>query len=224
MESIKAELLKNPHMVFEDEEIFQAVLDSANLKEDGAHVVDIRSALIDRLNAKLGDVSAREQSTIEAAQDYFENIEKVHTTILDLLSATDLSSFLDISKTSIESNFDLDSFLIILEREDSEDLETLHPALIATPDGIGQSYFSKPLDPARPHINMRETSAVSPLIILNQPASEAIIKLDLGEDHVHSFIVMSSVDMDRFSAEKATDLLNFFSRFYEQQLARWLAE
>lgn len=222
MESTKAKILENPHIIFEDEEIFQAVLDSAKLNQDGAHVVDIRSALIDRLNSKLGVVTERERSTYAAAHDFFDSLKKTHQTVLELLDAKSLNDFLDKSKSSIETNLEIDNFVIVMEQAEELTLKTLHPAFIVTPKGIANRYFADPSDPARPHIKLRLSNQDSPILVLDQPTSEAVISLNLGSNETCAFIILSALDLDRFAPDRATDLLDFFGKFYEKQLAQWL--
>ena len=223
MEDIKAKILKNPNIILEDEEIFTAVLEAANKNNPQSRVVDIRGALIDRLNSKLVAAHARELKTIDAAKDYVAGIESVHATILDILDAKTFVAFLDELKQSVAKHFAVDSALVVLEREDTKEVTSPHSTMLVVPKGMGQEFFGTALHEDHPHIAMR--IATESINDSSEPlGSEAVVKLNLGDGHVKAFLVLSSHDLDRFSPDKATDLLDFFAKVLERVLTKWLSE
>lgn len=85
---LRARILAAPETVLEDPEIMAALLrraDPAGAPGDGRKVVDLRSALIERLEGRLDRLRRAHRDVVEAALDNLNGVEQAHQAVLALL-------------------------------------------------------------------------------------------------------------------------------------------
>lgn len=68
---IRAEILADPDLVLEDREVMQALIEAEGKPGGGRKVVDLRGALVTRLEARLDRLETTHRSVIAAA---YENL------------------------------------------------------------------------------------------------------------------------------------------------------
>ena len=223
---MKTTLIENAHLFFSDSELFQALIDSSNTAMNGEKIVDIRAALIDKLNTKLDLVSEEQQNNLEAVREYFEAQNATNRVILDLLKVQSFKAFLSETRRSMQDNFNVEIAGIIVGKSDFTGHDTPHPALHVVSQEMAERYFEKPLSPHRPMVNMRTLDkgvvADDLSFVLFKKGSEAILKLDVGKSNVTALLVLVSRDVGLYSPDRATDILEYFREVYEQLLAKWL--
>ena len=168
---------------------------------------------------------------IAAAYENLAGTQQVHRAVLALLNAKDFASFLWAMTEKMKSILTLADVRLCVEAEGMEAGTHLGPngpysdAIIGLPNGAAAAYCGQETFWPGKRVILREMPASGQLIYgeaAEDYASEAVLKLEIGEAQVPMLLLFASDDPERFRAEHATDLLAFLALTFEAITERWL--
>ena len=84
-EDVKARILADPDVVLEDRDVMAALI-GANSEPQGRKIVDLRGALVQRLEQRLDRLETTHRSVIAAAYDNPAGTTQIHKAVLMLLA------------------------------------------------------------------------------------------------------------------------------------------
>jgi hypothetical protein len=230
-EALRAAVLADPQAVLEDAEIVRALLRAHEGAEAGRKVVDLRGALVARLESRLGRLEETHRSVVAAAYDNLAVTDSIHRAVLAVLDPEDLDGLLEALARRLPTILTVDSVRLCLEADASEQPEAPEPPLVAiSPGGVGR-YMA--LDygegaeedaPDRPVV-LRATGTEAALIFGADGVtlgSEALVRLDFGEGAPAGMLAFGARDPERFTPDQAGDLLEFLGAVVARASRRWL--
>jgi uncharacterized protein YigA (DUF484 family) len=214
--TLRRAILDDPSLVLDDSAVMAALLETGG--DGGRNVVDLRGALVSRLESRLDQLSRTHRSVIAAAYENLAGASQVHRTILRLLDAADFAEFLRILVIEAPQIVAVDSARLCLESgvaeagpADEAGLgETLASRLVMLPEGGVAAYAALGDTAAREGVLLRAAPEEAELIWGDEAGairSEAFIDLDLGPRR--GAIAFGSEDARRFSEDQGVDLVAF---------------
>lgn len=230
---LRAEILADPSVVLDDGAVMQALI-AAHGGPAGRKVVDLRGALVSRLEARLDRLETTHRSVIAAAYDNLAGTAQIHNAVLRLL---DRPRFVDCLRVLTLETPDLvavDLARLCVETDEAApgpasglaaglDAGLAETLVILPPGGVA-AYFA--LGPgARRRVALRPAPREAEAVFGAAAAevrSEALVRLDLGAGR-QGMLVFGAAEPGRFSPEQGVDLLEFFGGAVERTLRRWLA-
>ncbi len=227
-EALKALLLADPDMVLEDRDVMRALID-ANQAPGGRNVVDLRGALVSRLEQRLDKLENTHRSVIAAAYENLAGTSQLHKAVLMLLEQTHFVDFLRILALETPELVAVDCARICIETDEADPgpMPGLEPDLaecvIIVPPGGSDAYFALSGAAAR-KVCLRQAAPEADAVFGDAARwvrSEALVRLDLGNGR-KGLLVFGAEDPHRFGPEHGTDLLAFFGGVVERSLRRWL--
>ncbi|MCI4660576.1 MAG: DUF484 family protein [Neomegalonema sp.] len=230
--TVREFISKNPDFVLNDAEMMRALLSCG--QKEGRNVVDLRGAVISRLEERLGRLAEAHRDMIEAAWDNITGMEQVHRAALEAIDAQTFERFCEIVtedftellnvdwvRFCLSSAHELavgDSAFVILSVEQMAALMARHRTPgqpqrvllhghLGSDAGLGTSIA----DPAI-------YGADAPLV-----GSEAVIRLDFGRHLPPGLLVFGAQDPERFHEEQGSELLSFLGAILERAMRGWLS-
>lgn len=225
---LKASILADPDVVLEDRDVMQALID-ANQEPGGRKVVDLRGALVSRLEQRLDKLENTHRSVIAAAYENLAGTSQLHKAVLMLLEQTLFVDFLRVLALETPELVAVDCARVCIETDEAEPgpmpgLDSdLSESVIIVPLGGADAYFALSGGNTR-NICLRPAVAEADAIFgeaAKWVQSEALVRLDLGNGR-QGLLVFGAEDPHRFRADHGTDLLAFFGGVVERSLRRWL--
>lgn len=231
---LKAQILADPDVVLEDRDVMQALIE-ANEAPTGRKVVDLRGALVHRLEQRLDKLESTHRSVIAAAYENLAGTSQIHKAVLRLLEQTRFVDMLRIVTQETPEMVAVDSARLCIETDEAAPGpmpgldEDLAETVVIIPPGGGDAYFA--LSNAGPRRVCLRAATPEADAIFGDAArwvrSEALVRLDLGQDAEGAprkgLLVYGAEDPHRFAPEHGTDLLKFFGGVTERALRRWLS-
>lgn len=230
---LRAKILADPDVVLEDRDVMQALID-ANQAPTGRKVVDLRGALVNRLEQRLDKLETTHRSVIAAAYENLAGTSQIHRAVLMMLEQT---RFVDILRVLTQDTPDMvavDCARVCIETDEAPPgpmpglEDDLAESVIIIPPGGGDSYFALSGSTAR-KICLRPAVREADAIFGDAAGwvrSEALVRLDLGDgpggEARRGLLVFGAEDPHRFAPDHGTDLLAFFGGVAERALRRWL--
>lgn len=227
---IRDQILSDPSAVLEDRDVMAALI-AADSVSKSANVVDLRSIALERLEARLDRLEDTHRHVIAAAYDNLASTNQIHRAVVAILEPTSFAEFLSLLEQELADILNLPLLRLCLE---SASVEHGTTADLASEFGHGVAFLS----PGEIHnyITLGRTTTTRPVTLrqvhLRDPrifgeasdniASEAILKLDLGDGKMPGMLVLGAENPDQFNPQKAADLLVFFASAFERVLRRWL--
>jgi uncharacterized protein YigA (DUF484 family) len=216
--ALRAAILADPALVLDDGEVMAALIAAGD--GGGRNVVDLRGALVSRLESRLDQLSKTHRSVIAAAYENLAGAAQVHRACLRLLDAQDLAAFLRALTIEIPQIVAVDGARLCIESETDPAPETaglpdaLAARLVALPEHGLAAYAALDETPERDGVWLRETPAEAELIWGDDAAamrSEALIALDAGPRGRgrRAMIAFGAEDVRRFSPDQGVDLVAF---------------
>jgi uncharacterized protein YigA (DUF484 family) len=227
--ALKARILREPALVLDDREVMQALIEADGARV-GRNVVDLRGALVKRLEGRLEALEARHRSVIAAAYETLAGASQVHRTALLLLEQRRFAEFLRALLVEAPGILALDAARLVIETaEDAAALDGLDPAIARLivampPDGI-DAYLALGDAPGRDAVWLRPSPPEAELIWGEEAhlaKSEALIGLDLGPGAPRALLAFGSEDGARFSPDHGVDLVTFLGGVVARSLGRWI--
>lgn len=231
-EQIRELILEDPSAVLEDQDVIRALISAGDNPAVGRNVVDLRGVLVDRLEGKLNRLEGTHRSVIAAAYENLAGTQQVHRAVLSLLNARDFASFLWAMTEKMKSILTLEDVRLCVEAEGMEAGTQLGPegpyrgAIIGLPSGAAAAYCGQEEFWPGKRVILRPTTSAGAMVYGDAAdglASEAVLKLEIGEAQVPMLLLLASEDVDRFRPEHATDLLAFLALSFESVTERWLS-
>lgn len=223
--AIRARILAEPGLVLDDGAVMAALLESS--APPGRNVVDLRGALVARLETRLDALTRTHRSVIAAAYENLAGVAQVHRAALSLIEAEDVGAFLRALLDETPEIVAVDHARLCLECEAEPALAAagVDPALMARvvalpPLGV-DAYTALGETRGREEVWLRPTPAEAELIwgeAAPEARSEALIGFDLhGRRGLAAF---ASEDPARFSPEHGADLVRFLGDVIARRLAQ----
>lgn len=230
-DAIRQTILDDPAVVLDDKDLVRALL-GAETEPQGRNIVDLRGVLIDRLENQLGLLEHTHRDVVAAAYENLAGTHQIHRAVLAIVSPTDFDGFLTAVAEEVVRIMTLDAVRLCFEGDDVIAGEPLGPRdarrnlIVGLPRDGAMAYCGGPgADGGKP-VMLRSTTRASGLIFRDQATpilSEAILKLDLGEDKLPGLLVLGSADPSRFNRDQGTDLLAFFGAVFSTVMKKWLS-
>lgn len=224
-EALKSAIVDAPALVLDDPDVMRALLDAAG--GGGRNVVDLRSALVSRLETRLAEAETARRSVIAAAYEALAGAAQVHRAVLILIEAEGLGALMQALLVDCREILAVDAAALCIETA-PEAIPDLPPEarahVVAAPDGAIAAYLSLDDAPERDGVTLRACPAEADLLFGSAPVrSEALIQLDLGRAG-RAMLALGAEEADRFGPEHGVDLVLFFKDATERLMRRALAE
>jgi uncharacterized protein YigA (DUF484 family) len=218
-------ILADPAVVLDDGAVMEALIAAG----DGGkrNVVDLRGALVSRLEARLEQLSRTHRSVIAAAYENLAGTAQVHRASLRLLDETDFAGFAKALLIETPQIVAVDAARLVLEAETDPPPEAaglpraLAMRIVALPQGGVAGYVALDEAPEREGVWLRACPPEAELIWGDEAAaikSEALVALDLGDRR--ALLAFGAEDPGRFSPEHGTDLVAFLGGVASRALRR----
>jgi uncharacterized protein YigA (DUF484 family) len=222
-------VLSDPELILEDRDLMR-VLISANDRQMGGNIVDMRGIAMERLENRLDRLEDTHRSVIAAAYENLAGTNQVHRAILKILDHVEFEPFLKSLGTDVAGILRVDRVRLVLESleataSSAPKVQKLEDVLTIVPKGFVDQYLSNGRDVPQRQVTLRQVSESSDKVYGEDGSwikSEALLRLDLGEGRLPGLLVMGSEDPHQFRASQGTDLLTFFTNAFERLMRRYL--
>lgn len=228
---LKGEILKDPALILDDADLMRALLSTQEAGQ-GENVVDLRAIFMSQLEDRLDRLEETHKTVIAAAYENLSGTNQVHRSVLSLLEAEDFNGFLAAMEHDVANILAVDVIRLCLETEKAEGGEEIGPdgplksMVVALPRYGVAAYINGGLNKPAPQVTTRKASDVKDAIYGDAAVdvhSEALLRLDLGDEKLPALIAFGSSDPNRFSADQGADLLSFFGHTIERIMRHWAA-
>lgn len=222
-DALREAIMTRPDVILDDIDVMRALV-SANEREMGGNVVDLRGLAMDRLEARLDRLEDTHRSVIAAAYENLAGTNQVHRAVLRMLDPRKFEDFLLDLGGPVAETLRVDAMRLVLETMQDETtsiLVRMGDVLSVAAPGFIDSYLGQ----NRKLVTLRQLHHAERLIYGDSGdwiRSEACLRLDLGEGRLPGLLVMGSEDPHMFSPQQGTDLLAFFAGVFERQMRHWL--
>ena len=220
---LRAQILENPGAILEDREVMRALLE-AGAEPEGRRVVDLRAKLVERLEARLDRLEEVHRTVIAAAYENLAGTNQVHRAVLALLEAGNLAELLGRLDDEVVHILSVDAIRLGLETAEHAPGSYIGPSgptrslIVALPPGGVAAYLGEDAGQTARRVTLRR--ATRTVERLHGPGgyieSEAVLRLDLGEETGPAVLSMGAEESQRFTADQGTDLLTFFAGVLER--------
>ncbi len=219
---VRQKLIEAPDVILEDADLMRALVE-ANKTTQRGNIVDLRGVAMDRLESRLTRLEETHNTVIAAAYENLSGTQQVHRAVLALFDHQDFETFLHALGTEVNDLLRVSTTRLVLETNEneggdalsrvSEVVQTSEPGFIDAYIGPDRAVALRPVPPGTTKIYGESSDWV---------ASEACLRLDLGEGRYPAMLALASDDPQHFAPGQATDLLSFFGGVFEQVIRRWL--
>lgn len=221
--ALRAAILADPALVLDDGALMRALIEASGGGE-ARNVVDLRGALVRRLETRLETLERAHRSVIAAAYENLAGAGQVHRAALRLLDAGDRRAFLRALLVEAPDIVTVDAARLVLEPgADAADAGPLADRIVALPEGGIDAYLALDDTPERDGVRLRAAPPEAELIWGDdapRARSEALIALDLGGPR--ALLAFGAEDGGRFSPEHGVDLVAFLGGVVARAGRRWL--
>ncbi|MDG4648277.1 DUF484 family protein [Roseibacterium sp. SDUM158017] len=230
IEDWRARVLSDPELILEDRDLMRALI-SANDRQMGGNIVDMRGIAMERLQNRLERLEDTHRSVIAAAYENLAGTNQVHRAVLSLLDHHDFTAFLSALGTDVAGILRVDRIRLVLESAEATETEAprvqkLEDVLTVVRPGFVRDYVTGGRDVPSRQVTLRQITGGSYRIFGDDAAdwikSEALLQLDLGAGRLPGLLVMGSEHPHQFRPTQGTDLLTFFAGAFERLMRRWL--
>jgi len=227
-EAVREKIINDPDVILEDKDLMCALV-SANEKQMGSNIVDLRGIAMQRLEARLDRLEDTHRSVIAAAYENLAGTNLVHRAILRMLDPVEFEVFLHDLAGEVGEILRVDSVRLVLETKQSESdpaVKKLGDVLSVAEPGFVDSYLTMGRNSPVKQVALRQVQPDSNTIYGETASfirSEAVLKLDFGTGRLPGMLVLGSEDPHHFKPNQGTDLLSFFAGVFERAMRRWLA-
>jgi len=225
---LRAKILADPDVVLEDDAVMRALI-NAKAEPGGRKVVDLRGALVNRLESRLDKLENTHRSVIAAAYENLAGTSQIQKAVLMLLEQPRFVDFLRVLTLETPDLVAVDFARLCIETDEAEPgpvqgMDTdLAEAMIVVPPGGIEAYLELGGGGVR-RVALRQAAPEADAIFGDAARwvrSEALVRLDLGKNR-QGLLVFGAEDPHRFGPEHGVDLLSFFGGVVERQLRHWL--
>ncbi|MEO0682625.1 MAG: DUF484 family protein, partial [Pseudomonadota bacterium] len=220
-------VLADPEALLGDPQIVQALLHAqATAGDPRRKVVDLRGALLDRLESRLGRLEETHRSVVAAAYENLAGVQSLHRAALAVLAPDSFEGLMQALAGEIPGVLAVDSLRLGLETEARDGaaapLAALEPGFVALvmadgagapEDGPARQVILRPLSPLTAPLYGADAARVT---------SEALVRLEFGEGLRPGLLAFGSVDPMRFTPDQGSELLEFFGGVLARVVRRWM--
>ena len=229
LEDWRERVLADPELVLEDRDLMRALI-SANDRQMGGNIVDMRGIAMERLENRLDRLEDTHRSVIAAAYENLAGTNQVHRALLKILEQPDFETFLKALGNEIAEILRVDRIRVVLESKEAtessaESVQKLEDVLTIVPEGFIDIYLTAGREVPQRKVTLRQVGDSSQEIFgdaANWIASEALLRLDLGKGRLPGLLVMGAEDPHQFRPSQGTDLLTFFTGVFERAMWKYL--
>jgi uncharacterized protein len=222
-------VLTDPDLILDDRDVMRALI-TANDRQMGGNIVDMRGIAMERLENRLDRLEDTHRSVIAAAYENLAGTNQIHRAILTLLEQPDFEAFLKALGTEVAAVLRVDRIRLVLESAEATDdsapnVQKLEDVLTIVSPGFVDHYLTAGRSIPQRTVTLRQVGDSSGRIYgeaADWIASEALLKLDLGEGRLPALLVIGSEDPHQFRPSQGTDLLTFFTAVFERSMNRFL--
>lgn len=232
-EALRAAILAHPEAVLDDPDVARALLQAQGQRapEGARNIVDLRGALVDRLESRLGRLEETHRSVVSAAYDNQAVTESIHRAALAVLEPEDLDHLCEALARHVPAILGVEILRIAVEGDEGPDQPAPPAPFVRLLHGGVASYLSRHLGagadedgPERPVV-LRAAGAEAAEVFGAEGeriGSEALVRLEFGAGRPPGLLAFGSRDPDRFGPDQAGDLLEFFGGVVAHAVKRWL--
>ena len=222
-------ILQDPEALLNDREVMRALI-SASSNNAPTNVIDLKSAVLKRLEGHVDKIEGQNSNIISAAYKNISTTTKVHSAILEALEPKTFTEFLNFLKTDWANSLGIDVARLCLEapsisKDDIPQLQTeFGPSVIFLQEGEIDHYITLGQDNDPRSVTLRQIRKGASNIYSNiapELRSEALMKLDLGQGNSPGLLLLGSINPDQFLPNMGTDLFVFYGSIFEKVMQRW---
>lgn len=227
---LREKIIAKPSVILDDQDVMRALI-KANEKAMGANIFDIRGIAMDRLESRLDRLEDTHRSVLAAAYDNLAGTSQIQRAILRSMDALDFPTFIADLEGDVREILKVDHIALVFEsrKKDAASFKAKlgnNDIIKIVPAGFIDTYLTQGRNTPVRDVVLREiTERPSEIyqIDMAQIQSEAALKLGFGAGRLPGMLLLGAEDAHRFSQQQGTDLLAFFSGFFERAMRRWLA-
>lgn len=221
-------ILSKPERLLQDRDVMNALV-AANERAMGSNIVDLRGIAMQRLETRLDRLEDTHRSVIAAAYENLAGTNQVHRAVLQLLEPLTFPAFIAALSGEVAQTLRVDIVRLVLETAQDDtpaSLRQLGEVVQIGPVGHVVNYLTNGRNLAPRPVMLRPVTSLAATVYGPRAAeirSEAVMRLDLGENRLPAMLVFGSEDPAMFRSTHGTDLLTFFAGALERLMRRWLA-
>lgn len=224
-------ILRDPNAILNDREVMRALV-SADDAAKGDNIVDLKTAVVQRLEERLDQLEGHHKTILSAAYDNIASTNHLHRAVLAALEPNSFAEFLEFLDGGLADVLNVTMAKLcmetahVTERDIPALREEFGKGVVFLREGEVDHYITLGREVEPRLITLRQIKRGITKIHdehADHIRSEALLKLDLGTGNRVGLLALSSRDTDQFSPAMGTDLLVFFGGVFERILQRWLA-
>lgn len=225
--ALRDQILSDPGMILDDPDLMRAIVAAQDAAHD-SRVVDMRGAVMAKMESQIDRIETAHRSVIEAAYDNVSTTQQVHRAILTMLLPLEFDSFLDMLDSSVADCLRLRAIRLVMEAESDRpdsDLNPISGTLSVMPAAAVAAYRDDRHRARAVPVQLRVVAHGDPHVYGVAAAdirSEALVEMDMGLGRAPALLVLGSDDPAHFAPGQATDLLELFTRVCERMLRSWM--
>ena len=226
---LRNKIIANPDVILDDQDVMRALI-KGHEKAMGANIIDIRGIAMDRLKTRLDILEDTHRSVIAAAYDNVAGNSQIQRAILRIMEASDFPTFIADLEGEVRKILRVDSIALVFEslKEDATALKAHlgnNDTIKIVPPGFVDTYLTQGRNIPVRDVVLREVlerpnEIYDPSMALIQ--SEAALRLCFERERLPGMLLLGAENERQFSRQQGTDLLAFFSGFFERAMRRWL--
>ncbi len=228
LDMLREKIIADPEVILEDQELMNALV-TANERQMGGNIVDMRGIAMERLEARLDRLEETHRSVIAAAYENLAGTNQVHRAILRMLDPDQFEDFLRDLDGDVAEILNVDCVRLVLETvQDETDpaVKKLGDVLHVAAPGFINTYLTTPRNTQERKVTLRQVTPETDELygdVSDWIHSEAALRLDFGKGRLPGMLLMGAEDPHHFKPNQGTDLLTFFAGVFESSMRRWLS-
>ncbi|MDJ0947420.1 MAG: DUF484 family protein [Alphaproteobacteria bacterium] len=186
----------------------------------GKGVVDMQHYMIERLQKDIERQSRHRNELLSSSRRNRMGQSRVHGAALEIIAASDFEQLVEIISTDLAVRLEVDVVRLCVEaggkirkRDECSGIRLLEPGTINRVMGTEQQALLRRTDEPEALIY----GSAAPLV-----ASEALLRLRIGEDTPEGLLALGARNPGHFDTGQGTELLQFLARVIETTIRAWL--
>jgi hypothetical protein len=228
----RTRVIEDPELILEDRDLMRALI-SANDRQMGGNIVDMRGIAMERLQNRLDRLEDTHRSVIAAA---YENLAGHQPDPprgpVAARSGRDFTAFLTALGTDVAGILRVDRIRLVLESTEATETEAprvqkLEDVLTVVAPGFVEDYVTGGRDIPSKQVTLRQVTSGSYRIFGDEavgldPVRGADPPRSRANGRLPGLLVMGAEDPHQFRPTQGTDLLTFFAGVFERLMRGWL--
>lgn len=179
-------------------------------------VIDLQEVMVRRLRGQVDTLRGCTDELLHTTRNNMSTQARTHRAVLAVIAAEGFESLCQVVGEDLPALLDVDSVVLCLEAEippPGGPVTTLAPGHMDRLLGQRQTL-------------LRENVKGDPALFGEAAASirsDALVRLDLGEEMPQALLALGSLHSDAFHARQGAELLTFLANVLEWSLKRWLS-